>query len=336
VAISLAFAGYGVWALITASVTSAVAQTLITFALARFSVVPAITSHMRDLLKMSLGMTVFGGLAMLSAHAAKFVIGRLLGADALGIFNRARRVLEFPRDMVGSAQVLFPVMSDMSHDRARMARGYLRSVALCTLAGVPLTVLVCHGADGLILLLLGPRWVAAVEPTSILALALPFAMVIQVTMAVFMALAQVQALILRQFVFAVLVISTALIGSRWGLAGVCIGVVASTVVNYGVSIHLANRLLDVGWSRFGKASLPALILAVPVLAVLVLGEALVWRDAPTLIRFPIEAVATGAVIYGASFVKQAWFLGPDGIWLLAEARRRVPARLRGLLPKPAD
>jgi O-antigen/teichoic acid export membrane protein len=333
VAIALAWAGFGVWALVISNITWALAQTLITFAFARFSLVPAITSHMRDLLRMSMGMTLFGALAVFTGHAAKFVIGRILGADALGVFSRSTRVLDFPKNLLGSSHVLFPVMADMNDDTARMARGYLRSIALCSLAAAPLTVLICHGAEGLILLLLGQRWTAAVEPTAILSLGLAFGLGNQVAIAVFMALGRVQDLVVRQFIYAVLIIGGSLIGSRWGLAGICVGILASGAVCYVLSIHLANRLLTVGWSAFAKANLPAVLLALPVLGVLVLGESLVWRDLQPIVQFPIEAAVAGAVVYVACILKPTWFLGPDGVWLLTELRLHLPARLCGLIPK---
>ena len=86
VAIALAWAGFGVWALVISNITWTLTLTLITFSVARFSLVPAVTSHMRDLLKVSMGLSVVGTLTVFSSQAARFVIGRALGADALGIF----------------------------------------------------------------------------------------------------------------------------------------------------------------------------------------------------------------------------------------------------------
>jgi PST family polysaccharide transporter len=333
VAIALAWAGFGVWSLVVSNITWNLAQTLITFAVARFSLIPAITSHMRDLLKMSLGMTLFGALAVFTSQAAKFVVGRLLGADALGVFNRTNRVLDFPKALLGSSHVLFPVLADMNNDKARMARGYLRSIALCSLAAAPLTVLLCHGAEGLVLLLLGQRWAAAVEPVAILSLGLALGLGNQVAIAVFMALARTRELVVRQSVFAVLVIAGSLIGSRWGLSGVCAGILASTFVSYLLSVHLANRLMSVDAAAFLKANCPALLLALPVAIVLIAGERLIWHDLPATLQFPIEAAVTGLVVYATGIARPRWFLGPDGIWLLGEVRRHLPSRLRILLPE---
>ncbi len=332
VAIALAWAGYGVWALVIASIVSSVSNTAVVYGAVRFNPIPVITSHMRDLLKLSMGMSLVGVLTIFSAQAAKFVIGRALGADALGLFNRANRLIDFPMRLLGSPQVLFPVMADLNDDKARMARGYLRSIGLCSLAAAPLTVLIFHAADSLVALLLGSQWVAAVDPTAILSLTLVLMLGTRVATVVFKALGTVRALIVRQSLFALLIVAGSIIGSRWGLEGVCVAVLIAYVLSYALAVHLVSRLLDVGWLRFARANLPGLVLALPVLGVLILGDRFVWSDVPAIFRFPIEAAATGAVIYGACFVKPAWFLGPDGIWLVRELRKRAPGPLRRIVP----
>ena len=332
VAIALAWAGFGVWALVTASITSTVVRTAMMFAAARFNPIPVITRHMRDLLKLSLGMSLVGALMVLSGQAAKFVIGRALGADALGLFNRANRLVDFPKTLLGSPQVLFPVMADMNDDKERLARGYLRSIALCALAAGPLTVLLCHAADGLVALLLGSQWVEAVGPTAILSLTLVLMLSSRVATVVFMALGTVRELIVRQTLFTALIIAGSVIGTRWGLEGVCVAVVIAYALSYALAIVLANRLLETSWRRFARANLPGLLLALPVLVALVLGNTFVWSDVPAIFRFLIEAAVTGLIIYGACFIKPIWFLGPDGIWLVQEVRRRVPNPLRRLIP----
>ena len=216
-------------------------------------------------------------------------------------FSRATRVLEFPKTLLGSSQVLFPVMVDMNDDKARMARGYLRSMALCSLAAAPLMVLLCHSAEGLILLLLGQRWEAAIDPVAILSLTLVFGLGTRVAIVVFTALGRMTELMLRQATFAVLIIAGSIVGSRWGIEGVCVAVLITNFVSYALSIHLSNKLLAVEWLVFAKANLPAVLLALSVLVVLVLGEILVWHDARPILQFPIEAAVTGVVIYGRMF-----------------------------------
>ena len=332
IAIALAVAGYGVWALVIANIALAVTQTTVSFWLARFNPIPAITSHMRDLLGVSLGFSLAGALAVVSDNAAKFIVGRTLGADSLGIFSRANRVVDFPLILLGSSNVLFPVMSDMNDDRTRMARGYLRAVALCSLAAAPLTVLVCHGAEGLVLLLLGERWTPAIIPTAILSLTLVFGLNLKVANVVFMALGRAKEVVTRQAVFAAVIVTGSIIASQYGVIGISVAVVITYTTCCLLCMHLANRLLDVRWLDVGKAVLPAALFSAPILAALVIGEHVIWNGVQKNLQFPLEAITAGLVGYGLCLLKPTWFLGPNGVWLLSEVRRRVPSPLRRLIP----
>lgn len=332
VAIALALAGFGVWSLVIANVAWIVVQTLIVFGLAPFNLVPTITWHMRDLLKTSMGFSLLSVLSVLSGQIARFVVGRSLGADALGVFSRANRVLDFPKTLVGSSYVLFPVFADMNDDKVRLSRGYLRSIALCTLAGAPLTVLVCHEAEGLILLLLGQQWEAAIVPTAVLSLTLVLALGTRVAIAVLTAVGHVRALLLRQIVFAVLILAGTIIGSNWGLVGVCVAIVFTSLISCGLTVGLSNRFLMIDLATFAKVNLPGLLLALLVLAVLLLGDMFVWSDAHVTLQFPIQAVASVAAVYVACMVKPPWFLGQHGLWLMGELRGKISQRLRFLLP----
>jgi PST family polysaccharide transporter len=332
VAIALAYAGFGVWALVIANVTLSVLQTAVAFGWARFNPIPFISSHMRDLLSVSLGFSLAGALSIVSNNAARFIIGRVLGADALGVFSRANRVLAFPVMVLGSSNVLFPVMAGMNDDRERVARGYLRANALCALAALPLTVLLVHGAEAFIFLLLGERWMDAAVPTQILAMTLVFGLGIKMATVVFMALGKPAEIVTRQIAFASVITVGSIAGSRWGINGVCVAVLVANVTCFFLSIHLANRLLDIAWMRFARTFLPALLLALPILLVLILGHAFIWHDAPKYLVFPIEAVVSGAVFYVLCLIWPDHVLGSDGLWLLSEVRSRVPGPLRRLIP----
>lgn len=332
VAIALAYAGFGVWALVIANIALAITRSTIMFWFARFNPLPIITSHMRDILSISMGFSVAGALAVLSDNGAKFIVGKALGADALGIFSRANRVVDIPLTLIGSSNVLFPVMSELNNDRTRMGRGYLRAIALCSLAAAPLMVLVYHGAEGLVLLLLGERWTLAIMPTAILSMTIVFGLNLKVANVVFMALGRVKETIIRQAVFAIAIVAGSIVGSQYGVSGVCVAVVLTYATCCLLCMHLSNRLLDVGWLDIARAVLPAILLALPVLGALILGESFIWGDVQKNLQFPLEAATVGLVGYAACLLKPSWFLGPDGIWLLSEVRRRMPPILRRLIP----
>ena len=340
VAITLALAGFGVWALVVSQVTFAMSKAILTYRVAWFNPLPMISSHMRDLFRIGAGYS-FGALFNVIANFAdNIIVGRLLGADALGIYSRAYRLLSIPVTLIGTSsnQVLFPIMAGLNKnfvatdDIRRMRRGHLRAVGLVMLVAGPLSALIIHSADSFILLMLGDQWGAAVVPTQILFACLSLRIGMKIVGIVPMAMGRVFPLVTRQIVFATLVVAGALIGSRWGLEGVSAAVSFAFFVTYLLTASFANRLIDVSWSMFARAHANGLLLAMSVYGVLFAGGRLAWVDVPALWQFPIEAAVAGLVVLILCLVAPKWFLGSDGLWLVDEVRRRAPAKLRGLIP----
>src|SRR5204862_423933 len=100
------------------------------------------------------------------------VVGRWLGAAALGFYGRAYELMAGPPHLLGDAvdRVLFPAMASIQTDTRRLADAYRRGVALMGLIMLPASLVLFIVAPELILAMLGPRWTAVVTPFQILAL----------------------------------------------------------------------------------------------------------------------------------------------------------------------
>ena len=68
-----------------------------------------------------------------------FVVGRWLGATALGLYSRAYQLMTLPMMQFTSviASVLFPVYSMIQDEDARLRRAYLNSVSLSAIVVTP-------------------------------------------------------------------------------------------------------------------------------------------------------------------------------------------------------
>jgi PST family polysaccharide transporter len=340
VAIALAAAGFGVWSLVIAQVTLTLTSAALAYNAVRFNPLPLIDSHMRDLFGLGAGFSIGSGFNRIAILADNLIVGRVLGADALGIYSRAYRLLTIPVNILGSTamQVLFPVMSGINkgehveNERERMRRGYLRALALAAMITGPLSVLIVHSAEGFVLLALGDQWDAAVFPLQVLFVCLAFRIGMKIVSVIPMALGRVRDMIMRQVVFASLVVGGALLGTRWGVDGVAVAVSTAIFITFMLNAQVANRLVDVSFISFARAHLHAFLLSSLLLGVLVLGQQFVWHDVATIWVFPIEAAVAGLLFYGSCHLGGRWLLGPEGAWLLDELRRRVPGRLRSLVP----
>ena len=90
---------------------------------------------------------------ILANQADNLVVGRWLGAVALGVYGRAYQLMAVPTSLIGDVmdRVLFPAMSRVQDDPARLAAAFLRGTALLVLATLPV---------GVVAAILAPEFVA--------------------------------------------------------------------------------------------------------------------------------------------------------------------------------
>lgn len=119
---------------------------------------------------LALGVVGFNSVNYWSRNADNLLVGRVLGAGALGLYQRAYLVLLLPVTQV--AQVLGRVMlsslSRLQDDVDRVRALYLRTIGLIALVVTPLMWLAAVLAEPLVRTAFGPAWLDVVVPMQVL------------------------------------------------------------------------------------------------------------------------------------------------------------------------
>jgi PST family polysaccharide transporter len=249
------------------------------------------------------------------------VVGRWLGATALGFYGRAYELMAGAPALLGEAvdRVLFPAMASIQHDTRRMADGYRRGVALMAVIMLPASAILFVLAPELIRSMLGPQWTPVVTPFRILALGMFLRTSYRISDVTARATGAVYRRAWRQLAYALCVLAAAWFGKTWGIAGVAVGVLAALAVNFFLMAHLGLRLTGLTWHSLWEAHTPALRLAAAT-GVLAWGSALTARAlgaGPLLVlTFTLAAAGGGAALL--AFAAPRRFLGPDGHWFITQ------------------
>lgn len=180
VGIGMAMHGFGYWALVGYAAVLPGISTLGVWIISGW--VPGIPHWGAD----SGRMIRFGGVATLNGvimyvayNLDKLLLGRVWGAEALGLYGRAYQLIILPSESLNQATggVLFSALSRLQNDPDRLKKYFLSSYCVLLSLTLPTTIACALFADDLIMLVLGPMWKDAViifqllTPT-ILALAL--------------------------------------------------------------------------------------------------------------------------------------------------------------------
>jgi O-antigen/teichoic acid export membrane protein len=176
VAIIFARAGFGVWALLAGYL---VTQTMRTAIVVSIGVRQGLWSGF-NWNPTSVGKYLsFGGLRLaamlansINARIDQLVIGSLMGAAPLGVYNVAHRLVLDPVQRINPkvTRVAFPVFSLAQTEPERLQRGFLRMNRLLLSVNAPLLFGLAVTAHLVVPMFLGPNWADAVLLVRILVL----------------------------------------------------------------------------------------------------------------------------------------------------------------------
>lgn len=338
VGVVLALLGWGVWSLVAAQLTQHVVRTTILLRAAPplLRARPTWASFL-ELMNYGAGLSAARIGVLLGNQADNLVVGRWLGAVALGLYSRAYQLMSVPSALFGDVldKVLFPTMARVQDDRRRLASAYLQGTALIALVTLPAGVVAAVLAPDLVPVAFGRRWEALIPPFQVLALGMMFRTSYRMSDSLSRATGRVYGRAWRQWLYAGLVFLGAWIGHFRGVSGVAVGVLGALLINYLLMAQLSLSLVGISWLRFAQAQLPALVLAIvsgtATLATTAGTRHLGLPSLASLLAGLSAAVGTLAV---TSWLAPRVALGQHGIrvrdtiraYLLA---RLGPARLRG-------
>jgi O-antigen/teichoic acid export membrane protein len=113
-------------------------------------------------------------------------------------------------------------------------------------------------APELVTVAFGSRWQALVPAFQVLILGMMFRMSSRMSESLARATGRVYRRAWRQWLYAGLVFLGAVVGQRWGITGVAVGVLGALLANYLLMAHLSLSVAGISWRRFTQAQLPAL------------------------------------------------------------------------------
>lgn len=237
----------------------------------------------------------------LYSNADFFVVGKLLGKEALGFYTMVWQLCTAPVDKISSVinGVAFPVYTQLQDQPKRLTRYFLKITMLISAVTLPLLAGVFLVADLAIPLLLTAKWQPIVHPIQIMCW-------VGVIMSLSVLIGPLVNAIGRvdlpwKFNALCLLVMPAgfAVGTRYGLWGVCIAWFVLFPILVAVWYGVTRKLVGYEWKGLFSSLRPAVICTF----ILLLSElALRWSTValPLLARL-ITVIISGVAIYLAAF-----------------------------------
>ena len=199
--------------------------------------------------RFSRGLTGFQIVNYWARNLDRVIIGRFVGVEALGYYNRSYTLMMVPvtQGVNVLGRVFFPVLSRMADQPARMRRAWLKLVRAAVLIGLPMGVGITLVADPLVRVALGERWVPMIPLLQLMSASIPF-LVVGVNMSpVYQALGRTGLQFRNGLITSAITIAFMLVGSIWGVYGVALAALVRAPVTLSINAHPVLRMLDLRW-----------------------------------------------------------------------------------------
>ncbi|MEO6360334.1 MAG: lipopolysaccharide biosynthesis protein [Sphingomicrobium sp.] len=322
----LTLAGFGVWSLAVAEVSHAASRMLLYMFFER----PLLglrwnRTALKELFEVGSGYSAGQIGNLLATQIDYLIVGRMLGATALGLYSRAYQFLMLPAQLIGSATqtVLFPSIASIQDQPDRVARAFLRATGVIALSTIPISgVLMILGPE-LVNLTLGPRWQGMIVPFQILIATLLFRTSYKISDSVSLALGSMVQRAWRQWIYAGAVAAGASLGARWGLPGVSAGVGAAVALNFLMMLQLAMRVTGVSAYRMLVTHVSHVLAALPIVVAVGASVSLARMDGLDDLLVLALGLGTAALMAGLLWWRCRWIFGADGEWAHGVAAARL-------------
>ncbi len=250
VGISMAYGGFGVWALVFQGLSFTVISTgLLWFFIGWKPKFVFSIDSFKELFGFGSKLMLSGLLDTIYKNIYQVIIGKKFTSAELGFFTRAKSLALLPSANVTNViqRVTFPVLSEMQNDTLKLQNNYRKLLKMSAFVVFPLMMLLCGLSEPLIKILLTDKWLPAVPMLR----ALCFSYMFYPIHAINLNLLQVKGrsdLFLRLEIIKKAIITIVLFATApFGVLVMCYGIIFTSVVALFINTHYTGKLIQVGF-----------------------------------------------------------------------------------------
>lgn len=203
-----AFIGWGMYALVLSAISSKGLIFIVNYLCnplkmnLRFGSVMKIASY-------SGYQFLFNILNYFSRNLDKLIIGKFMGMNQLGYYEKSYRLMMLPLSNITYvlSPVMHPVFSEMQNERERLLEKYLRLLTIIGCISFPMMAFLFFDAQELVLIVFGNQWEQSILPFKILSLTAALQVLHATTSGIFQAADDTKGLFISSFLSSLLLIA---------------------------------------------------------------------------------------------------------------------------------
>ncbi len=271
IGITLAYLGYGVWALVFQQISNVGINVFLLWIFSKWKPIWAYSwNSFKELFSFGSKLMASGLLDTLYKNIYLIVIGKFFSASSLGHYTRAHHFAEFPSSNATRImqRVSYPILCKIQDDDEKLPTAYRRLLRLSAFVVFPLMMGMSGLAFPFVRITVGDKWTFCSELLQIIC----FSMMWYPIHAINLNLLQVKG---RSDLFLKLEIIKKIVGIcilfatvPIGLKAMCYGSIVSSMFSLVINTYYTGKLIHVGYLKQMRDLMPTFLLSVSMFVVL--------------------------------------------------------------------
>lgn len=296
VGISMAFAGFGVWAIVAQQITN---QFIVMFVL-------FVTVKWRPRLQFSLVrlkvLFSFGWKILMSSlldtiytHSYSLSIGKIFDSTSLGYYNRGEQIpMLIVGNINGSIQsVMLPALSAHQDDKKRVKEMVRRAIVTSSFLIFPMMIGIAVIAEPLVELLLTEKWLPAVPFIQILSFSYMLYPIHTANLQALNAIGRSDLFLKLEIIKKFVGLNILAISIPFGIHAMAWGVLIGSIISSFINAYPNLKQLNYGYYEQIKDVFPSFLIAI------IMGLSIYpihWIEVPSIVALSLQII-TGAFVY---------------------------------------
>lgn len=258
----MAYAGYGVWALVVQNLCLRVIWTFMMWIFVKWR--PQLVfswESFKELFSFGSKLLASGLLDTIYNNLYTIVIGKVFSPTVLGVYSKANSLAQFPSFNITSVvqTVSFPVLSTIQNEEERLADVYKRLLKLSAFIVFPLMVGLSAVADPFIRIILTDKWVDTIPILQIICFSMMWYPINSINLNVLQVKGRSDYFLKLEVIKKVQGVLFLCLTVPMGIIPMCFGNIINTLLNLIWNTYYTKKLINYGFLEQMKDLLPIMI-----------------------------------------------------------------------------
>lgn len=261
--ITMAYNGWGVWALVFQSLSNNLLSTIFLWITAKWHpmLVFSISSFKR-LFSFGSKLLASGLLHTIYLNLYSLVIGKFYNAADVGFYNRAYTISQYPSTNIVSIimRAVYPVQCAHQDDDHWLENNFISYLRMSCFIVFPLMVLLAVIAKPLVLLVLTEKWLPAANLISILSLAYMWYPVMVINNQMLNVKGRSDLFLKAEIIKKIVAVAILCATLPFGVVWLCLGILIYNIFDMMIIIWFAKKVIHTGYISQLRALLPLIVI----------------------------------------------------------------------------